>query len=102
MDGDGWGMSSKSKTSGLISKGAPQKVKDDLAMQDAHLEEMSNGLDELYDIGLAIGTEVEVSTKQVQNLSRKVDDATVRMDQQNAKVERVGPVSLIFCCLFSP
>lgn len=89
MDNDGWGMGGKSKTTGLISAKAPQKVKDDLAMQDAHLEEMSNGLDELYGIGIAIGTEVDASTQQVKRVTGKVEATSDRMAKQDERVQEL-------------
>ncbi len=79
----GWGsVGQKSKTAGIISKNAPQHVHEDLAEQDAYLDEMSQGLDHLNGIASAIGKEVDDSTAKLKNLNGKVDATTARVQKQ--------------------
>jgi hypothetical protein len=90
-DGNGgWGsVGQKSKTAGLISKNAPAGVHEDLAEQDAYLDEMSQGLDHLNGIANAIGKEVDESTVKIKALNGKVDTTTARVQGQNKRVEKI-------------
>ena len=89
-DNGGWGATGgKSKTSGLISKGASQQTRDDLDEQDGYLDEMSRGLDQLQGLATAIGTEVDSSTQKIRATNQRMDETTSRVQQQNRRVEKV-------------
>lgn len=76
-------------TSSLVSKSAPKHVHEDLAKQDAYLDEMGAGLDELIGISTAIGTEVDASTHEIRAVNERLDSVTDRVDRQNRRVEKL-------------
>jgi hypothetical protein len=72
-----------------LSKNASKQTHDDLAEQDAYLDEMSAGLDHLQGIALAIGDEVEDSTRKIRATNQRTAETTGRIQKQNRRVEKV-------------
>lgn len=54
-----------------------------------YLDEMANGLDELQHIAVAIGDEVEDSTRKIKAVAAKADTVTKTVQVQNRRVEKV-------------
>jgi len=72
-----------------LVKDVPDDVKQQLQQQEEDLDEISNIVDNLGQMGKSMGTEIDRQTEQLDRVSNRVDQANDRVQHSNHRIKRM-------------
>jgi len=85
------GFFRKSNQTSVVNlvKDVPEDVKVQLQQQEGDLDEISDIVDNLGQMGRAMGTEIDRQTEQLDRVSNRVDQANDRVQHSNHRIKRM-------------
>jgi len=72
-----------------LVKDVPEQVKQQLQQQEDDLDEISGIVDNLGQMGKAMGSEIDRQTEQLDRISTRVDQANDRVQHSNHRIKRM-------------
>eukprot|EP00013_Stygamoeba_regulata_P007825 CAMPEP_0177678028 /NCGR_PEP_ID=MMETSP0447-20121125/28769_1 /TAXON_ID=0 /ORGANISM="Stygamoeba regulata, Strain BSH-02190019" /LENGTH=547 /DNA_ID=CAMNT_0019186961 /DNA_START=102 /DNA_END=1746 /DNA_ORIENTATION=- len=79
----------KIKASELLSQNADAETRRALDMQDQHLDQIIDVVDDIHHMGVVMKEEIVDSTEQIDRINRRVDHANVRVHKSNFKMKKM-------------